>query len=370
MGDIKVLVDSTEINDGLKEGESFMDSFEIVGRRGTGSFSVVDEVRSRKTGSHFALKRSKFPMKGPQERKKLLAEVEIARDLGSHPCVVDYHGAWQEQGYLYILMELCFFGAVSAFREPLPESTIWRFLRDMGSALQHMHNANYVHNDVKLENIFISNTFGFKLGDLGISRKLASPVVMRERRRSSINLSTPARVTKVRRSAMTTSGLDISALHFTPGRGYGSGSSEEDVDMTGSSRGSNSFLQRLNDSLPDGEEEKTPLRPTCDDDTSSDSSTPRGSISPPRQSSGFSSLPSGLEGDVSSMKSPLQTSLSPKHLDGMSAFSLVTSGMSPGRSSPEFYDERLHAPPFMTSELDGEEVRAPPPYSLILLSHS
>lgn len=49
---------------------------------------------------------------------------------------------------------------------------IFRFLYQIASALQHMHEKGYVHLDVKPSNCFVSQSGTIKLGDFGCTCKL------------------------------------------------------------------------------------------------------------------------------------------------------------------------------------------------------
>ena len=56
---------------------------------------------------------------------------------------------------------------------PLPEATVWRFLLQTAAGLQHMHEKNILHRDIKTLNIFLDAKNDVKLGDLGVAKARA-----------------------------------------------------------------------------------------------------------------------------------------------------------------------------------------------------
>jgi serine/threonine protein kinase len=54
------------------------------------------------------------------------------------------------------------------------ESTIWALCSQVAHALHYLHSQHVVHRDIKPQNILLTAKKCFKIGDLGISRKLNS----------------------------------------------------------------------------------------------------------------------------------------------------------------------------------------------------
>jgi NIMA (never in mitosis gene a)-related kinase len=57
---------------------------------------------------------------------------------------------------------------------PFDEPAIWEYIRQISSALKHMHEKRIMHRDLKPANIFISNDNTLKIGDLGLGRSFSS----------------------------------------------------------------------------------------------------------------------------------------------------------------------------------------------------
>ena len=54
------------------------------------------------------------------------------------------------------------------------QANIWDFMKQIASALQHMHEKRIMHRDLKPANIFISQDNTLKIGDLGLGRSFSS----------------------------------------------------------------------------------------------------------------------------------------------------------------------------------------------------
>lgn len=124
--------------------------------------------------------------------------------IGENDNIVKYHTAWQENGCLWMQMELCDRGSLKrilqkvaekrqeVMKEPrsakslhriekwgafasdvlagrLPESSCWRFAGSVARGLTHIHSQGYIYLDVKPDNTFITRAGEYKLGDLGMA---------------------------------------------------------------------------------------------------------------------------------------------------------------------------------------------------------
>lgn len=83
-------------------------------------------------------------------------------------------------------MELCTGGTLTAYLASLaaddrrvPESDVWRIVQDVASGLDVLHRHDIVHLDVKPDNVFVTASGQFKVGDFG----MATPVTTAPSRR-------------------------------------------------------------------------------------------------------------------------------------------------------------------------------------------
>ncbi|TIA72143.1 hypothetical protein E3P81_02947 [Wallemia ichthyophaga] len=179
--------------------DNFLEEFESIEVIGQGSFGKIRKVRRKKDGMVFARKELDFDKMSDRDRKQIVAEVNILREL-DHTNIVAYHERYvdREGGMLYILMEFCGGGDLQSIIKSckrsntlLPEDTIWSYISQLAGALDHCHrrggvvgggqklerrpsqhdvaaaNQQILHRDLKPEN---DNSGNLKLGDFGLSK--------------------------------------------------------------------------------------------------------------------------------------------------------------------------------------------------------
>ncbi|KAG6901742.1 hypothetical protein C0995_008396 [Termitomyces sp. Mi166 len=185
---------------------AFLDQYETLDVIGNGSFGIIRKVRRKTDGLYeqiFARKELNFERMNERDRKQIVAEVNILKDLG-HDHIVRYHDRFvdREAGILYILMEYCGGGDLSTVikqaartNRPISEDKIWSYLLQILLALNYCHHPNghartssggnnvydnagtsaraqILHRDLKPDNVFLDTTDKVKLGDFGLSRAL------------------------------------------------------------------------------------------------------------------------------------------------------------------------------------------------------
>jgi wee1-like protein kinase len=106
-------------------------------------------------------------------RQNLLKEAYALAALGTHENVVRYYGSWIEDDQLYIKTEYCGGGSLSTLFENgtvFSEYQLCEALRQVSMGLAHIHARNFVHLDIKPENIYVSESEKriYKIGDFGL----------------------------------------------------------------------------------------------------------------------------------------------------------------------------------------------------------
>ena len=71
--------------------------------------------------------------------------------------LVKFYNSWEDRGRLYQQFELCKGNLqdLGSKEGRLAEDVIWGYMVDLLKALQHLHEHDLVHMDIKPENIFI-----------------------------------------------------------------------------------------------------------------------------------------------------------------------------------------------------------------------
>jgi mitosis inhibitor protein kinase SWE1 len=103
------------------------------------------------------------------------------RELGKHEHILELIDSWEQYDHLFIQTELCENGSLDIFLrdygniERLDEFRVWKILVELTLGLQHIHNSNYIHLDIKPANVFITFEGTLKIGDFGLATHLPVP---------------------------------------------------------------------------------------------------------------------------------------------------------------------------------------------------
>ena len=112
--------------------------------------------------------------KGQSDRVRKLEEVRKHQFLPPHCNLVRFYHSWEEKARLYQQFELCSSSLQDlALNGRLSQALTWSYMVDLLLALQHLHDHDLVHMDIKPENIFIGMDGICKLGDFGLMIDLA-----------------------------------------------------------------------------------------------------------------------------------------------------------------------------------------------------
>lgn len=107
--------------------------------------------------------------------EQLMCEVEILTKL-DHPNIVKYYETYQDDKYLYLVMEYCpggelFDKIVSMKDQTFGEVEACHIMQKLLSAINHCHYKAVVHRDIKPENIMIGQDNEIKLIDFGLAHQ-------------------------------------------------------------------------------------------------------------------------------------------------------------------------------------------------------
>uniref|UniRef100_UPI00358EFBDD serine/threonine-protein kinase Nek1-like n=1 Tax=Myxine glutinosa TaxID=7769 RepID=UPI00358EFBDD len=154
-----------------------MDCFERLRTVGSGSFGRALLVRKRRDGQLYVIKQIDLSQVCGRVRSEALSEARVLSTL-RHPHVVSYHGSFQENETLCIVMDYCeggdLFQRINTQKGiPFSEEQVVHWLAQLCLALKYIHERKILHRDIKSQNIFLNKGM-VKLGDFGIARVLNS----------------------------------------------------------------------------------------------------------------------------------------------------------------------------------------------------
>lgn len=106
-------------------------------------------------------------------KEKLIKEAKILSEV-HHPYIVNVLEVFEENGTAYIAMEHisgCSLKYMMDKEGKLPEDKVLRYVRQIGEALQFVHEKSILHLDIKPSNILIDPNGKARLIDFGVSKR-------------------------------------------------------------------------------------------------------------------------------------------------------------------------------------------------------
>jgi len=95
--------------------------------------------------------------------------------------IVHLHASFQTEHMLYLAMDYCSGGHLGELLEviyTLDENEARLWFAEMILAVNSLHELNYIHRDLKVENFFIDSRGHIKLGDFGFPNQFRSPEIL------------------------------------------------------------------------------------------------------------------------------------------------------------------------------------------------
>lgn len=156
----------------MKNTQKMSTTFEITSKLGEGSFGCVYKAVHKPTNQTVALKQLSVDVKHLEET---IEEVAMLQQCNC-ASIVGYYGSYIIDKDLWIVMEYCEGGSVSAAMKTLErhlnEREIRAILIDVLKALDYLHKQKTIHRDIKAANILLKKDGRTKLADLGVCCQL------------------------------------------------------------------------------------------------------------------------------------------------------------------------------------------------------
>ncbi|XP_024962019.1 serine/threonine-protein kinase CBK1 isoform X4 [Cynara cardunculus var. scolymus] len=159
----------------LKRNKICVDDFELLTIIGRGAFGEVRLCREKKSGSIYAmkkLKKSEMLVRGQVEHVR--AERNLLAEVASH-CIVKLYYSFQDTEYLYLIMEYLPGGDMMTLlmrEDTLKENVAKFYIAQSVLAIDSIHKHNYIHRDIKPDNLLLDKNGHMKLSDFGLCKPL------------------------------------------------------------------------------------------------------------------------------------------------------------------------------------------------------
>ncbi|XP_040295901.1 serine/threonine-protein kinase PLK1 [Bufo bufo] len=142
---------------------------------GKGGFAKCYEITDLASREVFAGKIvPKSMLLKPHQKDKMTMEIAIQRSL-SHKHVVGFHGFFEDNDFVYVVLELCRRRSLLELhkrRKAVTEPEARYYLQQTIQGCQYLHGNKVIHRDLKLGNLFLNDEMEVKIGDFGLATKV------------------------------------------------------------------------------------------------------------------------------------------------------------------------------------------------------
>jgi serine/threonine kinase 38 len=146
------------------------DPIKIIGK---GAFGEVRVVRYKPTSEIFAMKKlNKTEMLYKNQVQHVKAERNVLATV-ENPWIVELKYSFQDDKNLYLVMEYLAGGDLMTLlirKNILTELEARFYIAECVLAIESIHKMNYIHRDIKPDNILIDNNGHIKISDFGLSK--------------------------------------------------------------------------------------------------------------------------------------------------------------------------------------------------------
>lgn len=159
----------------LQRHKMGVEDFELLTIIGRGAFGEVRLCREKTTGHVYAMKKlekSEMLRRGQVEHVK--AERNLLAEVDSD-CIVKLYCSFQDDEFLYLIMEYLPGGDMMTLlmrKDTLTEEEAKFYVGQTVLAIESIHKHNYIHRDIKPDNLLLDRDGHMKLSDFGLCKPL------------------------------------------------------------------------------------------------------------------------------------------------------------------------------------------------------
>ncbi|XP_053193269.1 serine/threonine-protein kinase MRCK beta [Scomber japonicus] len=175
----------------VKDMRLHRDDFEMLKVIGRGAFGEVAVVKMKHTERVYAMKiLNKWEMLKRAETACFREERDVLVK-GDSQWITNLHYAFQDDNYLYLVMDYYVGGdlltLLSKFEDRLPEDMSKFYVAEMVLAIHSIHQQNYIHRDIKPDNVLLDVNGHIRLADFGSCLRMMEDGTVQ----SSVAVGTP-----------------------------------------------------------------------------------------------------------------------------------------------------------------------------------
>ncbi|MGO9453949.1 MAG: protein kinase domain-containing protein [Candidatus Binataceae bacterium] len=146
--------------------------YQVLGLLGQGGSKVVYRARDTELDRDVAFAILKADGLDETTRARLKLEKKTMGQLGEHPNIVNIYDAGEDEGRPYIVSQYMAGGSVADLlkkQKSVPFRVALQIADDVCQALEFAHSRNFIHRDLKPDNVWLMEKGTAKLGDFGLA---------------------------------------------------------------------------------------------------------------------------------------------------------------------------------------------------------
>ena len=146
------------------------ESLKIIGR---GAFGEVHVCKEKKTGKIVAVKKMKKEVLSQKNQIIHIRNEQLIMSKLKSPWIVNLKASFQEDDYLYLIMEFLPGGDYMNLlikKDKLTEEEAKFYIAEIILAIESIHKMDCIHRDIKPDNILIDKDGHIKLSDFGLAK--------------------------------------------------------------------------------------------------------------------------------------------------------------------------------------------------------
>jgi calcium/calmodulin-dependent protein kinase (CaM kinase) II len=158
--------------------ELFSNHWVLQKEIGKGAFATVHLCESKSTAGHTCAVKIINKSQGASQRDALDNEIRCMSRSGAHQNIVKLVDIYEDDTHIYIVLELITGGELFdriIELQSYSEKDASRIIREILSAVKHLHDRRIVHRDLKPENLLLESkdlNAHVKLADFGLAKDL------------------------------------------------------------------------------------------------------------------------------------------------------------------------------------------------------
>ncbi|KAL7072987.1 hypothetical protein ACQ4LE_007849 [Meloidogyne hapla] len=156
-----------------------VNEFDKIRQLGAGTYGIVYEGKDKKTGKTLTLKQVRLDLKKEGVSISVMREIQSLMDI-EHENIVRLFDVvvGRRIDQIFLVMEYCdqdLASLLDNMQTPFSESQVKCILLQLFRGVAHLHSRFFIHRDIKVSNLLLTEQGILKIADFGLARLYGDP---------------------------------------------------------------------------------------------------------------------------------------------------------------------------------------------------